>query len=218
MDLSYKQQQTVKRTALLLQQLIDGRTLEEPHPDFKSRIETYKEAELVDQEALAIHEMRVEQFKALGFVPMSPSEAVELLKGEPHTSTQEQSERNNYDYMFRHSEFTLTKGDTCTWGSKPEHYLKTVSDGKWFLPPFGKKVVWRVEPVYKLSEYVTPVPTELLQALMHLRKKGFFNWYYGLQCKDTGDTVILGVLSQLAEGANKSGETEYFYIGSFGKE
>lgn len=214
--MTYEQEQMVKRTAILLKQIVEGRAPEEPDRNFKARMEACNDAKLADQEALAIHEMRVEQFERLGFKQITYSQAIELLKGEPYTDTEEQSTRTTFDYVFKHSEFVVLRDDECNWGAKPDLYTKKVREGKWFLPPFEKKVQWTVEQVKQLKLFKKAIPVDLLEALNHMRTKGFFNWYPGFQCQDTGAAVILGALAQLPAGANKAGEVNYYYIGSWG--
>ena len=159
--------------------------------------------------------MRVAQFKALGFFPMEYSEAVELLMGEPHTETKDASERQNYDYHFRHNEYTVTTGKSCTWGVKePTSYLRKVPKGSWFLPPFSKKIKWTVDPVFELDDFKSPIPDQMLVALNYMRTQGFFNTYHGFQLDGKG--ILLGSVTELPPEVNKGGDSSSFFIGLIG--
>jgi hypothetical protein len=208
----------ILETKHLLIQLAEGNlSLPEPEECFKTRIEECEKGDLAKQKEATIYEMRVSQFKALGFHPLSYAEAVELLMGEPHTKTVDGPERKNYDYFFRHNEFTVTKGDKCTWGvSNPDSYVRMETKGSWFLPPFSKKVKWTVDSVFGLDDFKAPIPDQMLVALNHMRTKGFFNTYPGLQVENKG--ILLGGVRELLPEASSGGASTTFFIGLLGAQ
>jgi len=147
---------------------------------------------------------------------MTYSEAVELLMGDPHTETKEGSKRKNYDYHFRHNEYTVTTGKNCTWGVKePTSYLRKESQGSWFLPPFSKQIKWTVDPVFELDDFKQPIPDQMLVALNYMRTKGFFNTYHGFQVDDKG--ILMGDVSSLPPKSNKNGSSTSFFMGLLGE-
>lgn len=201
---------------VLLQIVEEEASLPEPEIEFKERLEECDKAELVAQKEDTLFDMRVAQYKAMGFYPITCAQAVEMLMEEPHTDKEEQSKRQNYDYLFRHNEYIVKTGTNCNWGvNEPDHYLKKEISGSWFLPPFTRQEVWRVEPVFKLDEFCVPIPTPLLTALNRMRKRGFFNTYKGFQCKDKKRAILLGCVSHLSEGCNKSENNQFFFLGMF---
>jgi len=96
---------------LLIRLVEEDLKLPEPEEQYKTRIEECEKGDLVKQKEATVYEMRIAQFKTLGFYPLTYSKAVELLMEEPHTKTTDGGELKNYDYHFRHNEFTVTKGD-----------------------------------------------------------------------------------------------------------
>jgi len=202
--------------ALLLKIVEESLKLPEPEEDYKIRIEECEKSELVKQKEKTVYEMRLSQFKSLGFYPFPTSQAVKLLKGEPHTKTVEQSNRQNYDYHYRHNEHTVTKGDKCTWGvPNPDTYVREESQSLWFLPPFIKKIKWTVTPVFKFDDFIAPLPGPLLTSLNYMRNKGFFNTYKGYQCEESKDAILLGCIAELGSNSNNTGDYEHFFLGTF---
>ncbi len=201
--------------ALLLKIVEENLKLPEPEEDYKIRIEECEKSGFVKQKEKTVYEMRLSQFKSLGFYPFSTDQAVELLKGEPHTETVEQSARQNYDYHYRHNEHTVTQ-DKCTWGvENPSNYVREESQGLWFLPPFNKKTKWTVTPVFGFDDFVAPIPSLLLTSLNYMRTKGFFNVYKGYQCEENKNAILIGCVAELTTGSHKMGDYTHFFLGAF---
>ena len=155
----------------------EGLTLEtpkvpEPSPIWREKIDALAEANLMAQRSSAIFDMRCEQAAKMGFVRLESSQMVKMLMGDPHTETFEGKDRQNHEWIYCHH--TDTAETKTTWGGTPTIFIRKTRTNAWFLPPFSKKEIWRVQ-FGKLDYLKREIPYGVVLRINELKKLKLFN-------------------------------------------
>lgn len=191
----------------------------EPSPVWREKLDALEEAKLFKQRSSALFEMRCEQAKTMGFPLLSSDDLVRMLMGEAHTETSEAETRQDHEWVYDHNTDTVTS--PSTWGSKPTIFIRKARTGPWFLPPFSKKVVWKVQ-FGKLDYLKREIPYGVVLRINELKKLKLFNAFNVLapmeawERKTDIDPIVVATIWEIPpveEGkSGTAGQSAHFFL------
>lgn len=207
-------------TDQVFEKLMAKPELPAPSPVFREKMEAYNEACLAKQRASLIFEMRKEQAKLLGFRHLTSDQMVEMLMGDPHTETSAGAERQNYEYVyFHHSDEVKLK---TNWGGSPEQFVRKARIAPWYVPPFIKKELWKVQ-FGKLDYLKREIPYGVVLRINEVKKLKLFNAFNVLapmeawERKTDIDPIIVASLWEMppkddGNPAEAAGQVAHYFL------
>lgn len=154
-----------------------------PDPEWQVKVAALAEAKLVKHRSIAVHQMRIEQAKAL--FPHFPtySKCIEFLMGESHNKIIKGKVEQDCGLIYNHHRHTLVS----EWSSTPSQYVRTAKS----KIPFIKSKKWSVDR-YNLDQLSNPIPLDTIVAINYLKNLHFFNIFNGLQSSN-GKVLIIAI-------------------------
>lgn len=197
----------------------EGLSLPAPAQIYKDRLEAYSEACLEKQKASLLFEMRCDQAQRMGFQRLKAEQMVEMLMGQSHTKIEEGKERHNYEYLyFHHTDEVKTKTD---WGGMPTQFVRIDKLTPWFVPPFSKKEIWRLQ-FSKLDYLKREIPYGVVLRINEIKKLKLFNVFNCLapmeawERKTDIDPIIVASIWEMppfeAPNTATAGQVAHFFL------
>lgn len=195
----------------------------EPSKHWERKIKALKEANLDNQRAAAIFDMRCEQVTSMGFKQIDTSEMVEMLMGSPHTETEDGKERHNHEYVYFHDTDKELVGKDCNWGGEPTIFIRKEKVNAWYMPPFKEQEVWRCQ-FGKLDYLKREIPYPVVLQINELKKLKVFNCFNVLapmeawERKTDIDPIVVATVWEIPpnekkdESPNKAGQAAHFFL------
>jgi hypothetical protein len=143
----------------------------EPPLIWRDKMEALASANLINQRASLIFDMRKWQAKELGFVELQSSEMVEMIMGEPFTESEDGKVRQNHEWLYNHHTDELLGN---TWGGFPTIFRHKEKMNFWHLPPFAIKTKWEVQ-FGKLDYLKREIPYGVVLRIEEIKKLKLFN-------------------------------------------
>jgi hypothetical protein len=150
-----------------------GIDVPEPPHHFYEAIKSAESADLINEKAKIVHDMRCWQMKELGYRELESMEEVfKELKGESYSEIiDEACGRDSCPWVYNHMNDTYPTG----WGQNFDRYIKYTNPIFWFLPPFDKKIKWSARCGYITSVEGVKIPTEVMDHITSLKKNKLVN-------------------------------------------
>ena len=202
----------------------DELVVPEPSAHWKRKLDALEEADLTTQSDALIFDMRCEQARQMGFSQIKTGDMVEILMGEVDTGNEvpKDTSKQLYRWMMNHHTGIITKGDDCSWGSRPHDWFCIKRMGLWYKPPFAKKEVWRCR-MGKLNKLQREIPYGVVLRLNELKELKLFNAFSVIapievweERKTDIDPIVMATMWELPlddKGKrNSSGQTAHFFV------
>jgi len=198
---------------------VDELKIPEPAIHWKDRLESLDESKLTNHHCNLIFDMRVEQVETMGFVQMDSDELVDILMGSPHNELEDDHlNRQNHEWAYNHHTDEVY---VETWGSKPTDFYLLEKKNSWWLPPFGKKEIWRCR-FGKLDHLKRDIPFGVVLRINELKDLKIFNAFSVLapieawERKTDIDPIVVATIWEMPFGkdgkCNDAGEVKHFFI------
>lgn len=194
----------------------------EPSLHWKRKIEALEEASLMKQRAAAIFDMRCEQAATMGFQRITSTDMITMLMGEESTDNFEaDAGRQTHEWFYNHHTGVTLEGSKCTWGGKPQDYVRKIrSSLKWHWPPFGKEEVWRCR-FGKLDYLKREIPYGVILRIQELKKLNLFNAFNVIapieawERETDIDPIVVAAIWELPptnDGSGTAGQVAHFFL------
>lgn len=198
----------------------DGLEIPEPAIRWKDKLEALDKSKLTNHHCHLIFDMRVEQAETMGFVQMDSEELVEMLMGSPHNEIGDHPNRQNHEWVYNHHHDEIWTSKT--WGAKPDDFYLLEKKNAWWLPPFGKKEIWRCR-FGRLDYLKRDIPYGVVLRINELKELKIFNAFNVLapleawESKTDIDPIVVASIWELPLNektgkSSTSGEEKHFFV------
>jgi hypothetical protein len=162
--------------------------------------------------------MRKWQASQLGFKEVENEDLPKMLMGKDFTDQEEAKERQNYEWAYNHHTNELLNN---TWGGPPTIWHRKTKIGLWFLPPFGKQLIWTVQ-MGKLDYLKREIPYGVILRINECKKTKLFNCFNVIapleawQQKTTIDPIVVATIWELPpddkSDTKSAGNTAHYFL------
>ena len=181
---------------------------------FKDRLTAFKESKLERQYRSCLFDMRIEQAKAMGFVPLAGEEMVQMLMKEPHNHSIIEpwyTGAMRYGWAYNHHENKVLDDDSISL--RQSDYKRK----GWF----GKEI-WKLR--LGSLDYLKEIPYGVVLRVNELKKLRFFNAFDAIapmaawdeEAVFTEDPIVVATIWELPIRVDKSsqrvGRREHFFL------
>lgn len=183
----------------------------EPPVHLKDKLAALKESKLERQYRRCLFDVRVDQAKAVGFVPLTVGDMAEMLMGEPHTTAEVQWWLNAADYgwVYNHHQDKIESNSPIS--VHPTDFIR--KGGFWTFD----KDIWRCR--FASLDYLKDIPYGVVLRINELKKFKFFNAFNAMAPREawvedvfTADPIVVATIWEMPSEEKSTGDRQHFFV------